>query len=239
MASIAVFLVLGGATAFAASTLGKNTVGTKQLKNNAVTGAKIKNGAVTGAKLKLSSIGKVPSASTADTATSAKTADTATSAKTADTATSANTANSAKTADTATSANNANTVAGSTLRKFFYAQGTGAPAQQVLSLDGLTLTASCTAGVPSLVASTSASSMIRVGGTVLGGTVITATPYYAEDDTFEPGQTLNLLASVSDSSQGTFTYAQPNGTVVTGTVESEEGGFNTFTQCVISGNAIG
>ncbi|HWP33059.1 MAG TPA: hypothetical protein VNL97_04865 [Solirubrobacterales bacterium] len=49
MSSIAVFLVIGGATAFAA--LGKNTVGTKQLKKNAVTKAKIKNGAVTTSKL--------------------------------------------------------------------------------------------------------------------------------------------------------------------------------------------
>jgi hypothetical protein len=50
MSAIAVFLVLGG-TAFAASQLKKNSVGTKQLKKNAVTQAKIKNGAVTGAKL--------------------------------------------------------------------------------------------------------------------------------------------------------------------------------------------
>lgn len=84
MSSIAVFLVLGGATALAAGQLGKNTVGTKQLKNNAVTGAKIKNGAVTGAKLKLSSIGKVPSAVTADTATTATTATKATTAANAE-----------------------------------------------------------------------------------------------------------------------------------------------------------
>ncbi len=45
MASLAVFLVLGGATAIAA--LGKNTVGTKQLKNNAVTAKKVKKNAVT------------------------------------------------------------------------------------------------------------------------------------------------------------------------------------------------
>jgi hypothetical protein len=52
MSSIAVFLVLGGATAFAASQLGKNTVGTKQLKKNAVTASKIKKNAVTGSKIK-------------------------------------------------------------------------------------------------------------------------------------------------------------------------------------------
>jgi hypothetical protein len=56
MSSIAVFLLLGGATAFAAGNLGKNTVGTKQLKKNAVTAAKIKNGAVTGAKVKAHSL---------------------------------------------------------------------------------------------------------------------------------------------------------------------------------------
>lgn len=51
MSSIAVFLVLGGATAFAASNLAKKSVGTKQLKSNAVTTAKLKNNAVTTAKL--------------------------------------------------------------------------------------------------------------------------------------------------------------------------------------------
>ncbi len=50
MSSIAVFLVIGGATAFAA--LGKNTVGSKQLKKNAVVTKKIKNNAVTTPKIK-------------------------------------------------------------------------------------------------------------------------------------------------------------------------------------------
>jgi hypothetical protein len=44
MSSIAVFLVIGGGAAFAA--LGKNTVGTKQLKKNAVTNPKIADNAV-------------------------------------------------------------------------------------------------------------------------------------------------------------------------------------------------
>ncbi len=42
MSSLAVFLVLGGATAFAASQLGKESVGTRQLKKEAVSLAKIK-----------------------------------------------------------------------------------------------------------------------------------------------------------------------------------------------------
>jgi len=52
MSSIAVFLVLGGATAIAANQLGKGSVGKKQLKANAVTAAKIKKNAVTSAKIK-------------------------------------------------------------------------------------------------------------------------------------------------------------------------------------------
>jgi hypothetical protein len=76
MSSIAVFLVLGGATAFAAVHLGKNSVGTKQLKKNAVTTAKIKKNAVTtakikknavnGAKINESTLGTVPSADSAN-----------------------------------------------------------------------------------------------------------------------------------------------------------------------------
>jgi hypothetical protein len=70
--TLALFLVLTGATAFAATQLGKNSVGTKQLKKNAVTAAKIKKNAittakikkdaVTGAKVKEATLGTVPSA---------------------------------------------------------------------------------------------------------------------------------------------------------------------------------
>jgi hypothetical protein len=88
MSSLAVFLVLGGATAVAAINLGKNTVGTKQIKNNAVTttkikknavttakikknavnGSKVKDGSLTGADINLSALGTVPSAATATNA---------------------------------------------------------------------------------------------------------------------------------------------------------------------------
>jgi hypothetical protein len=46
MSSIAVFLILGAGTAFAASHLARNSVGTKQLKRNAVHPAKIADGSV-------------------------------------------------------------------------------------------------------------------------------------------------------------------------------------------------
>jgi hypothetical protein len=43
MSTIAVFLLVGGGTAFAVSELPKNSVGSEQLTNNTVTSAKVKN----------------------------------------------------------------------------------------------------------------------------------------------------------------------------------------------------
>ena len=76
MSSLAVFLILSGGAAFAATKLGKNSVGTKQIKNSAVTAAKIKKGTITGSQVKngsltgtqvnASTLGTVPSAQTAN-----------------------------------------------------------------------------------------------------------------------------------------------------------------------------
>ena len=81
VATLALVIALGGASAFAASQLGKNSVGPKQLQKNAVTTAKIKKEAVTGAKVKkgtltgaqinVSKLGIVPSAGHATSADNA------------------------------------------------------------------------------------------------------------------------------------------------------------------------
>jgi hypothetical protein len=72
VSTICLFLLLGGGAAYAASHLGKNSVGAKQLKKNAVTTKKIKNGAVTAAKLKPGTIPTtVPSSDHATSADSA------------------------------------------------------------------------------------------------------------------------------------------------------------------------
>jgi hypothetical protein len=93
VAYVALFVALAG-SAYAGTQLPKNSVGPKQLKKNAVTTAKIKAGAVTepkianaavtgpkiadnavtGAKVDESSLGQVPSAATAGSATAAATA---------------------------------------------------------------------------------------------------------------------------------------------------------------------
>jgi hypothetical protein len=46
IATLALFLALGGGAAYAAIHLGQNSVGTKQLKRNAVTGVKVKDGSL-------------------------------------------------------------------------------------------------------------------------------------------------------------------------------------------------
>ncbi len=85
IATLALFIAIGGASAFAASQLGKNSVGSKQLKKNAVITAKIKSEAVTGVKVKkgtltgtqvnASTLGTVPNAVNAQEAQEAQKAD--------------------------------------------------------------------------------------------------------------------------------------------------------------------
>lgn len=86
MSSIAVFLILGGATAVAAKKIGSNeikgnsittgkikkeAISAAKIKKNAVTTAKIADAAVTGAKINVGSLGTVPSATNAAHATNA------------------------------------------------------------------------------------------------------------------------------------------------------------------------
>lgn len=127
MSSIAVFLVLGGATALAAKKIGSNeikanAITTGKIKKEAVTTNKIKKDAVTGAKVKESSLGEVPNA--------------------------ANAANAAN-------ASNANTVGGLRIVKFSLNGPSPIGNTQILDLNGLQLFASCAAGSVTATATTS------------------------------------------------------------------------------------
>lgn len=129
MSSLAVFLVLGGATAVAASKIGANEIKANSIKTGkivkeAVTEGKIKNAAITSGKLANAG---VTTEKIADNAvTTPKIADKAVTGAKVDLATlgtvpnanHANTANSATTATTANSAKTA-TVAGAISEEFF------------------------------------------------------------------------------------------------------------------------
>ncbi len=75
VSSLCLFLLLGGGVTYAATHLGKNSVGAKQLKKNAVLTAKIKNEAITAAKVKKGTLtGAQINASTLSTVPTAQTA---------------------------------------------------------------------------------------------------------------------------------------------------------------------
>lgn len=100
MASIAVFLALGGVS-YAAATFNGNqiiggTVGAGKLKNGTLTSKQVKKDSLTGSVIEEASLGTVPQAQTAVSATTAGSASTAVSAETA---TSASTAGDADTLD--------------------------------------------------------------------------------------------------------------------------------------------
>lgn len=87
VAVLALFVALGG-TVYAASTINgktikKNTLPGNRIKQKTVTGNRLKNDAITGTQVNEATLGKVPSATTADSATTAVTAQTAETAKTA------------------------------------------------------------------------------------------------------------------------------------------------------------
>ncbi|HEY1716007.1 MAG TPA: hypothetical protein VGG07_24125 [Solirubrobacteraceae bacterium] len=139
--SLVALVIAASGTAVAASHL---VGGDKLIKRNSLSGNRLRNHTLTGKQIKLSKLGKVPSAKSAD---SAKTATQATNALTAAAATNASHAASADTAASAGTAEN-----GAKRIDFTPATGTdpapagggAAPgAHTILSLDELTVTASC------------------------------------------------------------------------------------------------
>jgi hypothetical protein len=218
MSSIAVFLVLGGASAYAAKKIGSNeikgnsittgkikkeAVSASKIKKNAVTTAKIANGAVTGAKLNLGSVGTVPNASHANTADSA---------------------------------NNANAVNGLHLAKIAYTAGPNSPDTTVFSGAGLTLRASCDGFEEiNFTATTSVNdSEIYESGNYLDefdGSF---------DDNFDIGDVEKVGENIGDASQqevqGQLVYSTPSGAVVTAQFSLNENGTHGGTQpCAVDG----
>lgn len=224
MSTIAVFLVLGGATAIAAG-LAKNSVGPKQLKknavttkkikNNAVTTAKIKNGAVTGAKLNVGSIPTVPSAAHAATA------------------------------GTATSAGNANTVGGQSVHKIFRTLNAGQLNVAIANVGGFTLVASCESGNADVeLLSPSGPGWVMQAGGVPGDQGAETTDSYASGS---PGETGDIEIDDYSSEPGDAAYgtaslyaATTAGVVVSGDIGYD---YDTFADtpenvCIVAGHLI-
>lgn len=217
MSSVAVFLVLSGATAIAAGQLGKNSVGSKQLKKNAVTTAKIKknavttakirNRAVTGAKINLATVGTVPSAAHAGTADSA---------------------------------GNANTVGGQSVVKIFKTMSAGQADVPIATLGGFIFAASCEATDVDVEVQgpTEPGFAMEAGGTSGDGALTGA---YESSKPGEGGSILiDDLFAGTDAGFGVSSFygATTPGTVVSGVLGYD---FETFFKtppntCVVSGH---
>ncbi len=229
---LALFIALGG-TSYAAAKLKKNSVGTREIKTNGVGASEIKakavrssevnNNSLTGDDINESTLGQVPSAASAVSATSAQTAQ---------------------------------TLAGSTITKINYQAQTNTGATQIFSGGGMTLNASCTAGgdITLTAASTVENAIVHAANANITTSTDTddsdpnrdRSILYAEDDSFDTGQTLDVMpdptgaaGAGSDSNQSTLTFVNPDGTVVTIQFLTEEvtNGLSTANDCFVIGNA--
>jgi hypothetical protein len=236
VACVALFVALGGSS-YAAVKLSKNSVGTREIKTNGVGASEIKSKAVrsaevndnslTGNDINESTLGKVPSASAADTATTAATATTATS------------------------------LAGSTLTKIFYQAPTSSGSTEIFNGGGLSLSASCTAGNDITLTADSQVDNAILHAANANLTTSTdqddidanrdQSILYAEDDNFDAADSpkdvvpdpTGVSGAGSDSNQSTLTYVNPNGSVVTVQFLTEEGTnlLGTSNDCFVIGNA--
>jgi hypothetical protein len=197
MSSIAVFLLLGGATAFAATKIGANqlkanSVKTGKIVKEAVTAGKIKKNAVTSSKIAAGSI---------------------TTDKIANDAVTGEKANES-TFGTVPSANNANATNGMHLAKINFTTGENAAPRTVFSGDGLTLTAECSGSNLEFTGTTSVdNSEIYESGNFLS----TYAGGYSQD--FDIGDVEEIGQEIGDGSQdevqGQLVYSTPGGAVVT------------------------
>jgi hypothetical protein len=221
MSSIAVFLVLGGATAIAAG-LAKNSVGPKQLKknavttaklkNNAVTTAKIRNGAITGAKVNAGSLGTVPNANHANTAGSA---------------------------GTANSAGTAGNVNGQTIHKINFRTtsdaGTVGP-QTVFNAGGFAINVTCTNGQVTVTGTTSKNDSSAYVKVFDSSTTLEFFEETQESGQFDAGDTIDMLAEQEgNNDMSIFEYDAVDGSVVTGIINTDEDG--DLDGCRVTGHA--
>jgi hypothetical protein len=222
MSSLAIFLILGGATAFAATKIGtkqlragavktgklakeavkasklaKNAVTTAKIANGAVTTEKIANDAVTGEKVNEATLGEVPKATTAS---------------------------------------NAERVNGSNLVRFSFNQASPAGPTQLFNLNGLQLIANCPAGSVVVTATTSVSDS-EISAENTNATANPATfSFGAFDDSFNVGDTFTANGADHTDIFGRVQFTSASFAEVQGYFHEEDsiGGKD----CILNGYAI-
>jgi hypothetical protein len=227
MSSIAVFFILGGATAFAATKIGANeikansiktgkivkeAVTTSKLKNGSVTTAKIADKAVTGAKIDATTVGTVPNATNAVNAVNAT---------------------------NAVNAQNASRVGGNSLVRFSFNEASPAGPAQILNLNGLQLIANCPAGSVVLTAQTTVNDS-EISAENTNATTNPATfSFGAFDDTFNVGDVFTANGADHTDIQGRVSYTSGGGTFNEVDVFFHEEDSVAGKNCVLNGYAMG
>lgn len=140
---------------------------------------------------------------------------------------------------------------GSNIVKINYRAENGLAPVEIFNAGGLKLTAGCAASTPSLSATTTTDNgYIRTGVNTLGSVTAvndgTITSYDEADD-FDAATPFDMVdgsnipaGTLSDSTQGTFTYAAAGGAVITGTflVEDDLNGLGGTSDCIVIGTAV-
>jgi hypothetical protein len=237
MSSLAVFLILGGATAFAAikkvgaNEIKANSIKTGKIVKEAVTAGKIKKNAVTESKI---ADGAVTTNKIADNAvTTPKIANDAVTGDKAKESTFGEVPSAAK----AATASNAEKVGGSSLVRFAFNENAPAGPTQILNLDGLQLVANCPAGAVTLTAQTTVNdSEISAENTNATANPATFT-FGAFDDSFNVGD--NFTANGADHTDIFGRVEFTSGTFAEVEVYFHEEDSIGSKNCILNGYAIG
>jgi len=199
--------------------LGRNAVTGPKVRNSSLRGRDVRNESLTGADVDESTLGQVPSAN---------------------------------------SATSADSVDGSSFARINYRGNRGSAATPILSLNGLTVSASCSlAGALAISATTAVDgAFIHWAVAQLGNppdndsdmqlnTSVDNYSLYGEEDPFDVGATEAIAdphgttSGAPDSTQGTLTYARPDGGIVTATfmAEEEDDQLGGTADCFVIGHA--
>jgi hypothetical protein len=244
IACLALFLSLGGvsygvATGFIDSReIKNNTIRAKDIRNGQVTSADIRDNDVRGVDVNESSLGKVPTAGSADSAGSATTATNAAHATDA---------TNAAHATNATNAANADAVGGVRERTINVRQNAGTPFTNVFSFGGLVIDVECGAvggaGDIGFALDTSLANAEATGEGFFNDGPGNTRDYAAPSD-FDPGELVSLGAG-TDGIGGIFfghyefTYTAPSGSVVSVSfaVSETTNAFGGTADCLLYGHA--
>ena len=242
VSTIALFLALTGG-AFALQ--GKNSVDSGDIKKDNVKSSDIKspNGVktgdvtdngLTGTDIDESTLGQVPSALNANNANNATNAENAQNA--------ANAQN-AQNAENASSANNANAVDGVSAAGIRFRAGTSTGDTNILTLGGLTLTASCSAGGdPGLVATTSVGNATLTSGQIDASDDSVGQDSDTEED-FDTAESVDLSNGDDTETTMSIQYTRPplnliQGSSATSVFLQSERGSGDVPACIITGHAL-